>query len=135
MTVKQVGRRRPSYAPAVVPTDLSLGILLGLLIGEGSFGGDGKQPHVTLRMHTRHVDLFDWLQRTFPAGRLYGPYNHGGRRYFQWMARGAFLREELAPLIAQHLSGLDGYAAGRFEEMCARYHIELAKPEPPGPAD
>ena len=30
------------------------GLLVGLLVGEGHFGGDGRQPHVTLRMHTDH---------------------------------------------------------------------------------
>jgi len=67
--------------------DFSVGFLLGVLAGEGHFGGDGRQPHVTLRMHVRHEKLFRWLQSTFPETRLYGPYNHGGRSYFQWMAR------------------------------------------------
>jgi len=49
------------------------GLFLGVLIGGGSFGGDGKQPQVTLRMHTRHEDLFRWLERTFPRSKLYGP--------------------------------------------------------------
>src|SRR5262245_24853141 len=31
--------------------DFSIGFLLGLLVGEGHFGGDGRQPQVTLRMH------------------------------------------------------------------------------------
>lgn len=78
-------------APA--PDQLALGILLGVLIGEGHFGGDGKQPQITLRMHVRHERLFAWLERQFPAGRLYGPYTHGGRSYYQWMARGEFLRK------------------------------------------
>ena len=37
------------------------GVLVGVLIGEGSFGGDGKQPQITLRMHVRHEALFRWL--------------------------------------------------------------------------
>ncbi|MHB8507781.1 MAG: hypothetical protein ACYDGR_03930, partial [Candidatus Dormibacteria bacterium] len=84
MTVKQPGQ-------------LELGVFLGILMGEGHFGGDGRQPQVTLRMHTRHERLFRWLEETFPRGRLYGPYLHGGRSYFQWMARGEYLRTELAP--------------------------------------
>ena len=46
------------------------GLVVGLLIGEGSFGGDGKQPHVTLRMHVRHEALFRWLVARFPATKL-----------------------------------------------------------------
>ena len=68
-----------------------------MLVGEGHFGGDGRQPQVTLRMHVRHEALFNWIERTFPGGKLYGPYNHDGRHYFQWMARGNYLREVLVP--------------------------------------
>ena len=42
-------------------------------------------------MHTRHEALFQWLMQRFPDTRLYGPYNHGGRSYYQWMARGTAL--------------------------------------------
>jgi len=101
----------------------SRGFLVGLLVGEGHFGGDGRQPQVTLRMHVRHERVFRWLQQRFPEGRLYGPYRHGGREYYQWMARGEFLRRTLAPLIADALVELDGHAAARFEAMCARYGL------------
>lgn len=98
------------------------GVVVGLLIGEGSFGGDGKQPQVTLRMHTRHEALFHWLVARFPATRLYGPYHHGGRSYYQWMARGRALVTEVLPLLEAELdAGLDGYAAERLAAMCERY--------------
>lgn len=103
--------------------DFSVGFFLGLMAGEGHFGGDGRQPQVTLRMHTRHERLFDWLCETFPGGRLYGPYNHGGRSYYQWMARGPYLREEIVPLIAANIDRLDDYVAGRFRDMCSRYGL------------
>jgi hypothetical protein len=107
--------------------DFSIGFLLGLLVGEGHFGGDGRQPHVTLRMHVRHEKLFRWLERTFPETRLYGPYSHGGRAYFQWMARGPFLRDVLIPLIADHLDHLDDHVTQRFRTMCERYRIDLPR--------
>ena len=72
-------------------SDFERGLVVGILIGEGSFGGDGKKPQVTLRMHVRHEALFDWLVARFPRSRLYGPYGHGGRSYYQWMARGPAL--------------------------------------------
>lgn len=107
-------------------TTVELGILIGLLIGEGHFGGDGRQPQVTLRMHTRHRALFTWLTTTFPDGRLYGPYNHGGREYYQWMVRGAALRSALLPLLERHLTpDLDEYAYDRFIEMKERYARQL----------
>jgi hypothetical protein len=100
------------------------GLLVGLLVGEGHFGGDGRQPHVTLRMHTDHEALFRWIERTFPGGRLYGPYRHGGRSYFQWMARGAFLREVLVPLLERHLSPeLDRKTYERFAAMRRDYGL------------
>jgi hypothetical protein len=111
--------------------EFELGFLLGILAGEGHFGGDGRQPEVTLRMHTRHERLFRWLQHAFPGGRLYGPYHHGGRDYYQWMARGEYLRRTLVPLIAGRLDDLDSYAAGRFARMCHNYAIELPAPAPP----
>jgi hypothetical protein len=106
-------------------TDFDLGFLIGILAGEGHFGGDGRQPEVTLRMHTRHERLFRWLESRFPGGRLYGPYHHGGRHYYQWMARGRYLRDNLAPLIAGRLEELDSYAAERFKKMCRDYGIGL----------
>jgi hypothetical protein len=55
-------------------TALDRGILVGILVGEGSFGGDGRQPQITLRMHVRHEALFRWLEARFPRTRVYGPY-------------------------------------------------------------
>lgn len=103
-----------------------VGFLLGLLVGEGHFGGDGRQPQITLRMHTRHERLFHWLAARVPDSRLYGPYHHSGRSYFQWMVRGAALRTSLAPLIAQHLDLLDDPTRERFEAMCRDYRIPMA---------
>ena len=104
--------------------DFDIGYLLGLLVGEGHFGGDGRQPHVTLRMHTDHEALFLWIQETFPGGKLYGPYHHGGRSYYQWMARGVYLRETLMPILDEHLSPeLDKQAYSRFVQMKERYRL------------
>jgi hypothetical protein len=112
-------------APAAPSADLATGFLLGLLVGEGHFGGDGRQPQITLRMHVRHEGLFHWLTSTVPGSRLYGPYHHAGRDYYQWMARGDCLRRELVPLIAAHRHLLDDHTAGRFDAMCARYGISV----------
>jgi len=90
--------------------------LVGVLIGEGSFGGDGRAPQVTLRMHIRHQQLFEWIVEHFPGGKLYGPYNHGGREYYQWMARGPYLRDVLVPV-------LDRWLSQRYVKMKATYRI------------
>jgi hypothetical protein len=102
--------------------DFDRGLIVGLLIGEGSFGGDGKQPQVTLRMHVRHEAIFRWLVDRFPDSRLYGPYHHGGRSYYQWMARGRVLVRDVLPLLEDHLGeDLDGHAAERLRAMRERY--------------
>ena len=113
-----------------MPTEFEIGLLTGLLVGEGTFGGDGRQPHVVLRMHVRHEALFLWVERTFPGGKLYGPYSHGGRNYYQWMARGPYLRDHLVPLLESRLSPhLDGHSYERFVAMVARYSGQLAAPD------
>lgn len=107
-----------------VASQLEIGILVGVLVGEGHFGGDGRQPHVTLRMHTDHETLFEWIVDRFPGGKLYGPYHHGGRSYYQWMARGEFLRDELVPLLDEHLpADLDEKTFGRYVDMKRRYGL------------
>jgi hypothetical protein len=118
MTVKQMTDLTP----------FERGLLTGILIGEGSFGGDGKQPQITLRMHTRHEALFRWLMTAFPRTKLYGPYHHGERSYLQWMARGRALVEDVLPVLEQSLSAdLDGHAAERFQTMCTTYSDYIAR--------
>jgi len=100
------------------------GFLLGVLVSSGHFGGDGRQPQVTLRMHTDHAALFHWIDSRFPGGKLYGPYRHDGRSYYQWMARGSFLRERLLPLLDAHLRPeLDQKACRRYHAMKERYEL------------
>lgn len=109
-------------------SDYERGVVIGLLVGEGSFGGDGRQPQVTLRMHVRHERLFAWLQELFPRCKLYGPYNHDGRRYYQWMARGAALVHDLLPYLdLDEIRLLDDHAADRLAAMCERYADFIAR--------
>ena len=62
---------------------------------------------------------------------VFSPFNleaievrHGGRSYYQWMARGEFLRERLIPLLARHLTAeLDPEAHARFRAMRERYGV------------
>ena len=106
-----------------VPGSFELGFLVGVLVGEGHFGGDGRVPQVTLRMHVRHRALFDWIVAHF-GGKLYGPYDHGGRHYYQWMARGTQLRQRLVPALDAVLTpDLDEHAWSRYREMKERYRL------------
>ncbi|MFC6591944.1 hypothetical protein ACFP81_07945 [Deinococcus lacus] len=106
------------------PQSFEAGLLLGILIGEGHFGGDGKQPQITLRMHTRHERLFRYLLTLCPEAKLYGPYDHGGRQYFQWMVRGQALRDRLVPLLdSLPLAEIDEHVYARYQEMKQRYAL------------
>jgi hypothetical protein len=100
---------------------VAVGFVLGLLAGEGHFGGDGRQAHVILRMHARHEATFRWLEKALPGSRLYGPYHHGGRHYYQWMCRGRTLWERLVPLIDSNVDLLDDHVRGRYQAMLERY--------------
>lgn len=101
------------------------GLIFGILIGEGHFGGDGKQPQVTVRMHSRHRALFEWLLKKIPGSKLYGPYYHDGRDYLQWMVRGAPLRECLIPMLDNFpWDVLDGHTYERYQNMKERYNIK-----------
>jgi len=105
----------------------SLGLLLGVLIGEGHFGGDGKQAQVTLRMHIRHRSLFEWLLERWPAGRLYGPYAHGDRTYYQLMFRGNALKQRLVPLLdSLPWSEIDEHTYERYVTMKRRYRLDAS---------
>ena len=115
-------------------SDFDRGVLVGVLVGEGSFGGDGRQPQITLRMHVRHESLFRWLMDRFPETRLYGPYTHGGRSYFQWMARGRALVHDVLPALEDWLvADLDLHAAGRLRAMCERYAAFIERERSLGP--
>jgi hypothetical protein len=104
------------------------GIVVGLLVGEGHFGGDGRQPQVTLRMHVRHEALMRWLVDRLPRSKLYGPYHHGGRHYFQWTARGQALVADLLPILERHVTPeLDGHAHERLIAMTDRYADVIAR--------
>lgn len=104
-------------------TEFEEGFLLGILSGEGHFGGDGKQPHITLRMHTKFEKIFFWLLEKFPDSKLYGPYHHSGRSYYQWMARGKVLKNQLLPLIIKHIHTLDLHTQERINQMIEKYRI------------
>ena len=107
-------------------SDLERGIVVGLLVSQGSFGGDGKSPHVILKMHVRHERLVRWLADRFPRSRLYGPYHHGNRHFFQWVARGPALVNDLLPLLGE-AEAIDGYAADRIQAMREHYAGYIAR--------
>jgi hypothetical protein len=109
-------------------TEFEAGVVVGLLIGQGSFGGDGRQPQVTLKMHVRHERLLRWLAERFPRTRLYGPYSYDGRTFYQWMARGKALVDDVLPYLDQGVvQALDEHAGARLQAMRERYADVIAR--------
>ncbi len=105
-------------------TNLPAGVILGLLLREAHFGGDWKHPQVTLRRHVRHEPLFRWLLEKVPGSKLYGPYSHSGRRYYQWVARGESLKSSLVPLLDSFpLAEFDPSAFTQYRQMKERYNL------------
>lgn len=105
-------------------SDFEKGLILGILIAEGHFGGDGKQPQITLKMNVRHERLLRWLNDRVRWSRLYGPYHHDDRHYLQLMIRGPALRRELAPLLAAlPWAEIDDHSHARFVAMLERYGV------------
>ena len=109
-------------------SDFDRGLVAGVLMSQGSFGGDGKQPQITLRLHVRHEAFFTWLMERFPRTKLYGPYHHGDRSYYQWMARGKVLVADVLPVLEDAIRpGVDAYAAARLAEMTTKYADFIAR--------
>ncbi len=109
-------------------TDFERGLVIGLLVGQGHFGGDGRQPQITVKLHVRHEQQLRRLQTLFPRTRLYGPYEHGDRHFFQWMARGRALVQDVLPVLDPAVvAEVDDHAAGRLAQMRERYADSIAR--------
>lgn len=108
-------------------SEFEFGVLVGLLIGEGHIGSDGRQPQITLRMHAQHEPLFRWLLERVPGSKLYGPYHHGGRHYYQWMVRGKALRQLFALLERVPWNQLSPHLSSRFQQLKNLYGLGAAE--------
>ena len=76
-------------------------------------------------MHIRHEPIFHWLKQRFPYAKLYGPYCHNGRNYFQLMWRGTQLQYGLMPwLEATNWAEIDPHSYGRYLAMKERYKLQ-----------
>jgi tRNA(Ile)-lysidine synthase TilS/MesJ len=103
--------------------DYEEGFLMGLLVGEGYFGGDKIRAQVNIKMHVRHQKLLVWCLRMIPGSKLYGPYHHCGRHYLQWMARGKALRQVLLPILLRNFHSFDDHIKYRISRMIEEYHL------------
>ena len=104
------------------------GLVAGVLIGEGSFGGDGKQPQITLRMHMRHEALFRWLDGAVPAHAALRARTTtaGARTSSGWRAAGAGGGRPAGPRGGV-TPELDAHAAARLDAMRSDYADYIAR--------
>lgn len=73
-------------------TETETALLLGVLIGEGSFTiNKGKYPIISVKMNERHLPLLEWVQLQLPGSTLHGPYDGSGilntKPYYQLHCR------------------------------------------------
>jgi hypothetical protein len=101
--------------------ELEKGFVLGFFVGDGHFGGDGKQAQITLRRHVKHRKLLDRLMEFLPGSVSYGPYSHGSREYYQWMLRGPALKKLVDSKLLNQLVDFDDDAANRYGLMVEKY--------------
>ena len=105
-------------------SELERGFVLGFFAGQGSFGGDGQTPHLTLRMHTSHGPLLIKLCGLFVGSQVYGPYSHGDRTYFQWMLRGDELAKIVTTNLFEGLKDWDVPSYQRYRDMVDTYFVD-----------
>jgi hypothetical protein len=112
-------RGTPRYTPVVDAFDI--GYVMGLVVGEGTFTGDRRQPVLQVKMNARDPFPLRRLSDLL-GGRVYGPYNHDGRNYFLFMLRGTPLREAV-PLFRRYLP--ESWKREQFERWLERYERVL----------
>jgi hypothetical protein len=78
-----------------------LGFAIGLIVAQGAFTADRKQPTLSVKLNARDPEPLARLEELL-GGRRYGPYSHGDREYYLWLLRGDDLRATI-PILERHL--------------------------------
>jgi hypothetical protein len=99
---------------------------MGLIVGEGSFTGDRRQPSLEVKLHRRDLEPLEHLQRTL-GGRIFGPYARGSRNLYAYMLRGRELREAL-PVLREFLP--QSWKRIQFDEWQRKYADYFRTTEP-----
>ena len=81
--------------------EFDIGYIMGLVVGEGSFTADRKQPYLQVKLHVRDPFPLRHLADQL-GGRVYGPYRHQTRHYYTWLLRGPALRAAI-PIFRAYL--------------------------------
>jgi hypothetical protein len=81
--------------------EFEIGYIMGLVVSEGSFTADRRQPCLQVKMHARDPFPLRHLADRL-GGRVYGPYRHQTRHYYTWLLRGPALKAAI-PLFRAYL--------------------------------
>jgi hypothetical protein len=81
--------------------EFDIGYIMGLVVGEGSFTADRRQPYLQVKLHVRDPFPLRHLADQL-GGRVYGPYQHQTRHYYSWLLRGPALKAAI-PIFRTYL--------------------------------
>jgi hypothetical protein len=81
--------------------EFDIGYIMGLIVGQGSFTADRRQPYLQVKIHVRDPFPLRHLTEQL-GGRVYGPYRHQTRHYYTWLLRGPALRAAV-PIFRTYL--------------------------------
>ena len=115
-----------TFATFSVVNPFDVGFAMGLIVAEGSFTGDRRQPSLEIKLHRRDIEPLEQLQRVM-GGRIFGPYAHGGRNLYAYMLRGRELKDAM-PLLQRHLP--PSWKRVQFEAWRTKYADYFDRPQP-----
>lgn len=75
-------------------TEYEKGFIVGLIVGEGCFGGDKQNPGVFIRLHADDPEPLNFVKERL-GGKIYGIYERQGRRFWDYILRGMELRAQI----------------------------------------
>ena len=103
--------------------EFDLGYIMGLVVSEGSFTADRRQPYLQVKLHARDPFPLRHLAERL-GGRVYGPCRHQTRHYYTWLLRGSALRDAI-PIFQTHLP--ESWKREQFERWLDQ-HSEFFAP-------
>lgn len=113
---------RATFAPM---TDFEVGFVMGLIVGEGSFTGDGKTYAMEIKMHANDPEPIQYVQRVL-GGTIYGPYTRNKREFWHYLLRGFEMRKHIR-LFYQHLP--ESRKRRQFLKWAEKYNLAFWEAE------
>ena len=97
--------------------EFEIGYIMGLIVSEGSFTADRRQPCLQVKSHARDPFPLRHLADRL-GGRVYGPYRHQTRHYYTWLLRGSALKAAV-PMFRAYLP--ESWRREQFERWLGQH--------------